>query len=133
MVKDSDFFTSLTRKHKEIDGAIATQILADLNDVLLKKRIYRNKGLTIAEVAAQIKHPSYLISQSINQQHGIRFNEFVNKFRVQEAMEKLKQGNDKVESIAKDVGFSSTASLYSAFKKETNLTPQGYRNQFVTS
>jgi AraC-like DNA-binding protein len=133
MVKDSDFFSSLARKPKVIERSLATRIIADLDEVFLEKKIYRNKGLTIAEVASQINHPTYLISQSINQRHGVRFNEFVNKFRVQEAMEKLKHGNDKVEAIAKDVGFSSTTSLYDAFKKETNLTPQGYRNQFVTS
>lgn len=129
-VKDSEFFSSFIKKSKAVDKNMATEIISHLNKVFTEKKIYRNKGLTIAKVAEEINYPSYLISQSINQQHGIRFNEFVNKFRVQEAMERLKKENDKIETIAKEVGFSSMSSLYEAFKKETHVTPHGYRSQF---
>jgi AraC-like DNA-binding protein len=133
IVKDSDFFQAIIKKSKTVDPQLAIRITADLDKIFTEKKLCKNKGLTIALVAQQIDCPAYLISQSISQQHGIRFNEFVNRFRVREAMERLKCENDKIEVIAKEVGFSSMSSLYEAFKKETHLTPQGYRNEFSGS
>jgi AraC-like DNA-binding protein len=130
ILKESGFFKSNVRKSKAVDKQLAVKITTDLSNVFLEKKIYRNKGLTITELARQINYPSYLISQSINQLHNMHFNEFVNRFRVQEAMERLKRNtNDKIETIAGEVGFSSMSSLYEAFKKETNLTPQVFRNK----
>jgi AraC-like DNA-binding protein len=133
ILKDSDFFQSVMKKSKTVDKHRAKKITDDLARVFTEKKLYNNRGLTIALVAQQIECPAYLISQSIYQEQGIRFNEFVNKFRVQEAMERLKRGNDKIEVIAKEVGFSSMSSLYEAFKKETQRTPQAYRNEFNRS
>jgi AraC-like DNA-binding protein len=130
ILKDSNFFQSAIKKSKNVDKHRAKKITDDLDRVFTEKKLYNNRGLTIALVAQQIKCPAYLISQSIYQEQGIRFNEFVNKFRVQEAMERLKSGNDKIEVIAKEVGFASMSSLYDAFKKETRRTPQEYRVEF---
>jgi AraC-like DNA-binding protein len=133
IAKESDFFVSPVKKTKDVNKSLSLEILKDVNSIFSEGKVYRKKGLTIADVAKQISQPAYLISLSINQGHGIRFNEFVNRYRVLEAMERLKSANDKIEVIGKDVGFSSTSSLYEAFKKETNLTPQGYRSQSLSS
>jgi AraC-like DNA-binding protein len=115
-----------------LDRKLAQKITTELAQFIMERKIYRNKGLKVSELAKQTNYPAYLISQSINQHYNMRFNEFLNKFRVQEAMERLKNTNenDKIEVIAREVGFSSMSSLYEAFKKETNITPQTFRNQF---
>jgi AraC-like DNA-binding protein len=128
---DADFFQPIRKKSKSIDGQRAEKIARDLNQVFTEEKLYRNSGLTIAMVAQQIDCPAYLISQVIYQGQRIRFNEFVNRFRVQEAKERLQRDNDKIDVIAREVGFSSTSSLYDAFKKETQRTPQAYRNEFT--
>lgn len=109
------------------------EIISALNAIFKEERIYRNKGLTIADVSRISGHASYLISQTINQELGLRFNEYVNKFRVDEATMRLKNTNtnDKVEVIADEVGFSSISSMYQAFKKETGLTPHVYRRKYL--
>lgn len=132
IVRDTGFLNSIIRKSKELDKKVVTRITADLTRFLFEGKIYRNRGLKLSELAKATNYPAYLISQSINQQYQMRFNEFLNKFRVQEAMERLKNSdeNDKIEVIAREVGFSSMSSLYDAFKKETKVTPQIFRNQF---
>jgi AraC-like DNA-binding protein len=129
IVKDSYFFQSIIKKPKAVDKQRAEKIITDLEKVFAEHKLYKNNGLTIALVAQKIDCPAYLISQAIYQKQGVRFNEFVNKFRVQDAMERLQRDNDKIEVIAREVGFSSMSSLYEAFKKETQLTPQAYRNR----
>ena len=132
IVKDTSFLNSITRKSKELDKKLALKITTEVTHYLSERKIYRNKGLKVSELAKQTNYPAYLISQSINQHYNMRFNEFLNKFRVQEAMERLKNSNenDKIEVIAREVGFASMSSLYDAFKKETNVTPQMFRNQY---
>lgn len=82
-------------------------------------------------IAQTIGFPLYQVSQTINQHFGLKFNEFVNKYRVAEVKNRLQdiEANDQIEVIAKEVGFTSTSSLYTAFKKEVQLTPQAFKKQ----
>ncbi|MEJ1240020.1 helix-turn-helix domain-containing protein [Chryseolinea sp. T2] len=133
IASDGDFFNVIIRKSRLLDKKLVARITGDLNQLLNEQKIYRNKGLKLSELAKQSSYPAYLISQSINQEYNMRFNEFLNRFRVREAMERLEniRDNDKIETIAKEVGFSSVTSLYDAFRRETQVTPQVYRNRFL--
>jgi len=112
-----------------LSNEVAQSLSRELEKLFGHRKIYRRKGLTVGMVANELDRPKYLVSKVINQQYGLKFNEFVNKYRVEEVKEKLRdlESNPKVEAIAVDVGFSSTSSLYHAFKKETQLTLRQYR------
>ena len=114
-----------------LNGEVQKGIAAQLEKLFSGEKIYRQKGLTIAAVASEIGRPSYLVSKVINQHFGLKFNEFVNRYRVEEVKAHLRdqERNPTVETIAKEVGFSSTSSMYHAFKRETNLTPQAFRKE----
>ncbi|MGC3946870.1 MAG: helix-turn-helix domain-containing protein [Chryseolinea sp.] len=133
LASDGDILSSMiAKKSRQLDKKLSARITTELNRLLAEQKIYRNKGLKLSELAKQSSYPAYLISQSINQEYNIRFNEFLNRFRVREAMERLESSDtEKIETIAKDVGFSSVTSLYEAFKRETQVTPQVYRNKFA--
>lgn len=114
---------------KKVEESLQNEILAELEKLFGEGKIYRRKGLTLSKVSEEMAKPTYLISKVINQHYGLKFNDFVNRHRVEEAKDRLKdlERNHKIEVIATDVGFSSTSSLYQAFKRETNLTPQAFR------
>ncbi|PCE63775.1 helix-turn-helix domain-containing protein [Sediminicola luteus] len=97
------------------------------------ERLYRKKGLTLADLAKELDYPVYLVSQAIKEHKGLQFNAFVNGYRVQEVKTQLEdlETNAKIEVIAKAVGFSSTASFYTAFKAQTQHTPQAYRKAYA--
>jgi len=119
-------------KAKAPDTRLQKDIAQRLGQLFQQQKIHLQKGLTLATVAEALDTPSYLISQTIRDQHGLKFNEFVNRFRVEEAKKRLSdlEDNPTIETIALEVGFSSTSSLYQAFKKEVTLTPQAYRKQY---
>jgi AraC-like DNA-binding protein len=71
--------------------------------------------------------PNY-VSQALNVEIKESFFDYVNRLRVMEAIELLKNSNKTVSNISSDVGFNSRSSFYSAFKKLTGLTPSAYRN-----
>jgi len=131
ILKDKSYFKSPPSASKNVDPKQSSRIVSALEEIFVHNKMYRQKGLTLATVAEIISFPSYQVSKTINQHYGIKFNEFVNQYRIEDVKTRLQdpEANDKIEVIAKEVGFSSTTSLYIAFKKNTKLTPQAYRKQ----
>jgi AraC-like DNA-binding protein len=62
----------------------------------------------------------------------MNFNDFVNYYRVQAVVEKLKMGEQKTQtllSIAYDCGFNSKATFNRAFKKAMGTSPKNWMEQ----
>lgn len=120
-------------KHKKGPSKELDTIYQKITVLFEEDKLYRKKGLTLADLSQELGYPVYLISQTIKEHAGVQFNAFVNAYRVTEVKNKLEdlEANDKIEVIAKEVGFSSTASLYKAFKEHTKVTPQVYRKEYV--
>ena len=109
---------------------ITTQILA-LKQYMTEKEPYLDPSLTIQELANQIEIPVRDLSVLINHHINQHFFDFVNEYRIQKAMNILKDPlkNDlTVLEILYEVGFNSKSSFNTSFKKYTNLTPTAYRN-----
>ena len=90
---------------------------------------YLKSGLSLADVSVATGIPPRSISFILNTQRGVRFSDFVNQFRMKEAMEAIKQGYlgaYTLTSLAEKVGFSSAKTLARTFKKELNMTPMEY-------
>ena len=88
--------------------------------------------LSIFKLAKQTDTPPYLLSQIINQEAGVHFFDFVNGYRVNEIIQKMKQGEHKQKtllSLAIESGFNSKASFNRVFKKSIGLTPKQYISQ----
>jgi AraC-like DNA-binding protein len=88
--------------------------------------------LSLNSLAQQLAcHPN-LLSQCVNQMEGKNFSEFVNQHRValsQELLSNEKFADRSVEAIAFEVGFSSKSVFFTAFKKQTGMTPSEYRKK----
>ena len=84
-------------------------------------------------VAVSLNIPVRDISYIINNFYGVRFTDFVNKYRIDNFISKLDVTNLDIftmESLAKESGFGNKSSFYRAFKKIHNLTPLEYIEQF---
>lgn len=93
-------------------------------------RFFLKQDLTIHDFAKEIHTSSRLISSCINQSFGFNFNEWVNNYRVDFALEILKnKDNDhlSIEGVGSDSGFKSRSAMYIAFKKKTGKTPGQFR------
>ena len=135
ILQDQSFIRPRKGNGKRIGKEQQKNIVGELKKAFEEKKFYRQKGITLSEVARLTGYPAYLISKTINENYGMKFNEFVNKYRVEEVKVRLqdRERNDKLEVIATEVGFTSTSSFYNAFKKETNLTPQAFRKRHLLS
>lgn len=138
-----DNSVELMRKDKELQEIkkkekYATSLLSDeanntLYNSLLKlveeDKIYLNNKLTIEDVAKKLNTNRTYLSQIINEKTDTNFNNFINKYRIQEAQvcllnDEIKSYN--IEGIAQTVGFSSKSTFNGAFKKFTGLTPSEF-------
>ncbi|MFM9911291.1 MAG: helix-turn-helix domain-containing protein, partial [Chitinophagaceae bacterium] len=62
-----------------------------------------------------------------NQAFGLSFNDYINQYRVEAVLEKLRNGEQKRQtllSIAFDSGFNSKATFNRAFKKSMGVSPK---------
>lgn len=107
-----------------LDGE--TKILEQLNSFMRATSPYLQKGYTIHQLAHEIQIPAYRISHVINQVEGQNFSSWINAFRVAHFITLVKNkaaSRYTLDSLARECGFSSRASLISSFKKEKAMTP----------
>ena len=92
---------------------------------------YLQNDLKIQHVAGLLKISTHHLSQIINEIGGQNYTDFINTFRIREAERLLSDpaNNEKILSIAFDVGYSNKATFNTAFKKITGLSPSDYRKR----
>ena len=104
--------------------------IKDKVEIALKiDKLYRNNVLGLNDLSYHIKEDRYKVSQVLNEYFEKNFYSLLNHYRIREAKELLLgQPSLSVKAIMYEVGFNSKTSFYSAFKKETGLTPNDYRS-----
>ncbi|MEO8239188.1 MAG: helix-turn-helix transcriptional regulator [Flavobacterium sp.] len=122
--------TGISEKVKVQDDAITQQIIL-LKDYMAKNEPYLDPSLTIQELANQINMQARDLSVLINHHMDQHFFDFVNEYRIQKAMNILRNPSKKdltILEILYEVGFNSKSSFNTSFKKYTQKTPTAYRN-----
>lgn len=95
-------------------------------------QFYLKEDLTLHSFAKEIKMSSRLISSCINKNIGHNFNEWVNNYRVEKALQIIKSDQKNmlsIEGIGSDSGFKSRSAMYAAFKKKLGHSPGFYRGK----
>jgi AraC-like DNA-binding protein len=95
------------------------------------QQFYLNEELTLHSFAKEINMSSRLISSCINKNMGHNFNEWVNNYRVEKALQIIKSDQKNmlsIEGIGSDSGFKSRSAMYAAFKKKLGHSPGFYRS-----
>lgn len=109
------------------EAALETQLMRAMRE----DRLYREEALTIRRLAARLDVQEYRLRRLINARLGFRnFNEFLNRQRIDEALERLADPARKDEPIvrlAMDLGYGSLATFNRAFRMQTGTTPVALR------
>ncbi|MFZ4523783.1 MAG: tetratricopeptide repeat protein [Bacteroidales bacterium] len=91
---------------------------------------YLSSDLHVDEVARELKIGRKLLSHLLSEHAGMNFTTFVNSYRIKEILRLLaepKFQQFKIEALAKQAGFGSKASFYTAFSNITGSKPSEYR------
>lgn len=105
----------------------------DLLETMHRQQLHRRTGLTIVQLAEELKLPEYRLRQCINQQLGFRnFNAFLNRFRLDEVAARLAdpaQDGVAITTIALEAGYASLGPFNRAFRDAFGVTPSDFRRQ----
>ncbi len=110
----------------EISTSEVDKIYEQVNQAL--EQNYQNEDLKLDDIAKLTEIRKHEISQVLNEHYNINFSSHLRRFRIQK-VKKLIHTNHvyTLEAIGKECGFKAKSSFYTAFKKETNMTPLQYK------
>jgi len=103
------------------------RIARKIDALMSEQKLYLEPDLSLWDLAGRIGVTTHYASQALNEKIGERFFDYVNRWRIQDAAERLRATDTTIMVIAYDVGFNSRSSFYTAFKRELGVTPTQYR------
>ncbi len=120
-------------KHKKyqtsgLNDEFANTILKKLLSFMENGTPYLEPSLNLKKLSEILQIQYNHLSQIINEKLNQNSNDFINKYRVEEAKKMLIKDKDiSVLDIAYECGFYSKSVFNTAFKKFTGLTPSQFR------
>lgn len=91
---------------------------------------YLQTDLTLKDLAKGLKRSIHQVSEVINTGYGVNFNEFINRYRVEEVKRRLldpEYAHLSILAIALDSGFNSKATFNRVFKQICGQSPSQYK------
>lgn len=138
-IRQQDLFTNTSINEEELVKAeseykksslkvdVATEKHDELLELMKNKKPFLNPKLTLSELAQSLSISTNHLSQVINQYEEVNFHDFVNKYRVEEFIQKAQKNKDfSLLGHAFDSGFNSKSSFNTVFKKFKTVTPSQY-------
>lgn len=108
------------------------KLLDRIIHVMEEPELYCDPDFSIDRLAAAIESNSRYVSEVINEEYGMNFRAFLNRYRVKEAMRRLEDiehyGHLTIKAVAESVGYKSQATFITVFTKETGLKPSLYQH-----
>ena len=108
----------------------AAALKSALLSAMEQTRPWRNRDLTLADLAQLLATTPHKLSELLNSQLQQSFYDFVNGYRVRYVQRRIEDEdarNLKILALALDAGFASKSTFNDVFKKHTGRTPSDYR------
>ena len=105
------------------------ELFGRLERLMQNDQVYKNSLFTREKMAELLGTNRTYLSQTINEQTGLTFTHYMNKYRIEEARRILADPQDDtpIKAIAADLGFSSVTTFYTLFKAVVQMSPDQYR------
>ena len=114
-----------------IKGTETEKLFKKFKDVVLRSKEYinlnYNKDITLNEIAKEVNYSKSHFSYLFKAVTGQTFVEYLNKVRIEKAIELLKNTDKNIIEISYEVGYNSVANFNKNFKTITGLTPKKLR------
>ncbi|WP_185960826.1 helix-turn-helix domain-containing protein [Aliiroseovarius halocynthiae] len=110
-----------------LDDERAARIARKIDTAMTTDLLYREPNLSLWDLGKHIGVTSHYISQTLNSHLSTSFFDYINSWRIKDAIEQLNTTDETILVIAYDVGFNSRSAFYKAFKRETGKTPSDLR------
>jgi|GEM_PF-1987857 len=118
-----------TSENVRINSEVTRDIIDKLTLLMEDEKIYLDCNLTLGKVAAKLATNTTYLSHIINKQFEMSFSNYLNKYRIDEAIEIIANHQHdymSYEGIANSCGFKSRSAFNQAFKRFTGKTPSEF-------
>ena len=103
---------------------------AEIRRLMDEKRLFLQPNLKINDLAQMLNTNRSYIYNAINQGIGMSFAEYVNKKRIEYAVQLIDQDREiLLTDVAHQSGFSSPSAFYRNFKLYMDCTPSDYQKR----
>jgi AraC-like DNA-binding protein len=104
-------------------------IMNSIDEVMLREKLYTDTALSLDMLAKKLNMKRNHISEAINRCTNKNFNNYVNEYRIKEAIHILskKDAGITIDQLSYNVGFNDRFNFYRIFKKITGLSPTEFR------
>ena len=116
-------------KYSALTPSFSLELKEDLLSLLNEDKIYKESGISLDLLSEKLGTSRHNTSQVINEHFNMNFYELMNKFRIDEAVELIKNEKDNnltIIDIAYKVGFNNKVTFNKSFKKALSVTPSEY-------
>lgn len=106
------------------------QIMSLIEQEMTQNYLYREVGLSAESLARHLGIHRNILSRAINRVTGGNYNQYINAYRVREAVRIISQNGHKdlyIDELCERVGFSNRSSFYRVFKQFTGLSPAEFQ------
>ena len=106
---------------------VAMSMHENLIQLIENEKLFLEPKLTLISLANRLEISTNHLSQIINQFEKQNFNDFINKYRVEEFINRAtKDPHFSLLALALDSGFSSKSTFNAVFKKHKGVTPSQF-------
>ena len=118
-----------------IDDKKINEITQKLTQLIGRDKLYLNPDLHLEDIAKQMGESKHHLTFVLNQTLQKNFYQYVNEFRIEEVISRMKedfQQKYSILAIAFDSGFGSKSSFNRIFKEIKGKTPSEYRKNLMS-
>lgn len=109
--------------------AYSLELKQNVLQLLREDKAYKENEINLEILSEKLGTTRHNVSQVINEHFDMNFSELINKYRIMEAKEILKNdrfNNLNIIQVAYEVGFNNKVTFNKAFKKYIAKTPSQY-------
>lgn len=111
----------------EKENTLYTAIFKDLQKLMKEDKLYHDSKLTRDEIVVKLGTNRKSFLGALQYFTHLSFIDYTNKFRLEEAVALLENGEYTNETIAEEVGFGSVNTFYRQFRQQYGISPSEYR------
>jgi AraC-like DNA-binding protein len=134
LYKKRPFEKAKKYKRSPLNPLYIKECINKLTYLMEIEKLYRDETISLQSLSEKLSISPHQLSQIINDELNKNFPDFINSYRIEEVKKLLsdpKGANQKILSMAFDVGFNTRVAFNNAFKKYTKMTPTQYKEKLM--
>lgn len=117
-------------RNDSVDNTEA-KLFETIEELMDSGHIYRHNDISLEKIAEMTHSNRFTVSRVINRFSGMSFYNYINSYRMREAVAILSDpGNDiPLKALYVELGYNALSAFYRSFQKETGVPPSKYREE----